>query len=484
MKFTNVLPLAALTSAYVISSEQVLGEVAIEDHHGHRGVDGWLESASATKDELMKEVEATLEEVSETGRDAWSKIHNCGKQAKSAMDAAFERASEDISSFGKSVQDAAHDVESWWEDSDVLESLEGGHHRPGHGKKPHHPPHHKPNETVYQLIAGSKYTTKLAELISEYDDIVELLNSTSAGNFTVFAPTDKAFAKVPEDAPKPSKQVLKAILAYHVIPDFYPAGRVLVSHTAPTLFKTKELSDHEEPQRMTFRIGLNGLSVNFYSRIVAINIFGTNGVIHGVDSVILPPPSAIKSIDLFPGEFSTLELGLGKTGLLERLNTTRGEGRGGTFFAPSNFAFQKLGPRINAFLFSEYGRKYLKALLEYHVVPYHTLYSDAYYKPKGEGKSMNVPKGLFHVNLPTMLKDRELSIDVARYGGFISIKVNGFASVSVLDGVAENGVIHVMRDVLIPPKQLAGVEEQWDGSELTVEELKERLEPFVPKTDL
>ena len=60
------------------------------------------------------------------------------------------------------------------------------HGRPGKG--PHHPPHHhKPNMTVYQLIAGSKYTTKLAKLISEYDDLVEALNSTKA-NYTVFAP--------------------------------------------------------------------------------------------------------------------------------------------------------------------------------------------------------------------------------------------------------------------------------------------------------
>lgn len=476
MKVLNILPLAALTSAYVISSEQVLGDLAIEDHHTHSDIDGWMESATSAKDELLNDIKEHYEEASEAGKNAWGKVHKCGEQAKNAIDSAFERASDAASSFGESIQESTHDIESWWKDTDILEGLEGGHH----GKKPHHPPHHKPNETVYQLIAGSKYTTRLAKLISKYDDIVELLNSTSAGNYTVFAPTDKAFEKIPDKAPEPSKEVLKAILAYHVVPDFYPAGRVLVSHTAPTLFKTKSLSDHEEPQRIAFKIGLNGLTVNFFSRIIAINIFGTNGVIHGVDHLIIPPPSVIAEIDLFPGQFSTLELGLGKTGLLEKLNTT--ENHGGTFFAPSNWAFQKLGPKINAFLFSQYGLKYLKGLLEYHVVPHHTLYSDAYYKPKEA--AMGIPKGFFHVNLPTALKDRELSVDVARYGGFISIKVNGFATVSVQDGVAENGVIQVVNDVLIPPKQLAGVEEHWDGSELTVEDLIERLEPHVAKLDL
>lgn len=144
-----------------------------------------------------------------------------------------------------------------------------------------------------------------------------------------FAPTDHAFEKIPDHAHEPSKEVLKAILSYHVVDGFYPAGRVLVTHTAPTLLKGDHLSSEPKPQRVAFKIGLNGLSVNFYSRIVAVNIFGTNGVIHGVDSLIIPPPNTIKIIDLLPSEFSTLELGLGKTGLLEMLNTT--EHAGGTF---------------------------------------------------------------------------------------------------------------------------------------------------------
>lgn len=265
------------------------------------------------------------------------------------------------------------------------------------------------------------------------------------------------------------------------MPDFYPAARVLVTHTVPTLLKGDHLGSEPLPQRLSFNVGLKGLTVNFYSRIVAINIFGTNGVIHGVDSLILPPPNVIKIIDLLPGEFSTLELGLGKTGLLEKLNTT--DHKGGTFFAPSNFAFQKLGPKINAFLFSTYGQKYLKALLEYHVVPDNTLYSDAYYKAESKAQE-GVPKGYFHVDLPTLLEDRSLSIDIARYGGFISIKVNGFGRVTVKDGIAQDGVIQVVSDVLIPPKKVGGPGAQWTGEELEVEDLMDRLEPYVAKGDL
>ena len=127
--------------------------------------------------------------------------------------------------------------------------------------------------------------------------------------------------------------------------------------------------------------------------------------------------------------------------------------------------------------------------MEYHVVPGTTLYSDAIYqahKHDDADAQKELPgKGLFHIDLPTFLKDRSLSVDIGRYGGFISIKINGFATVSVQDAIAKDGVIQVTRDVLIPPKKIGGAELQhWDGSDLTVEDLKQRLEPFVAKSGL
>jgi hypothetical protein len=82
-----------------------------------------------------------------------------------------------------------------------------------------------------------------------------------------------------------------------------------------------------------------------------------------VDSILVPPPKTLQVLELLPTEFSTLLLGLGKTGLIEEL--AEATTTGGTFFAPPNGAFKKLGPRINGFLFSKFGKKYLKALLKY-----------------------------------------------------------------------------------------------------------------------
>lgn len=146
-------------------------------------------------------------------------------------------------------------------------------------------------------------------------------------------------------------------------------------------------------------------------------------------------------------------------------------------------AFKKLGPKINAFLFSKHGEKYLRALLKYHIVANETLYSDAFYKAKDAPEPADnisgeeIPKGRFHVDLPTLLGGKSLSIDIARYGGFISMKINGFNSVAVEDGLAKDGVIHVVKNVLIPPKLVSDVSPQ--SKDLTVEELKERLDAHV-----
>uniref|UniRef100_A0A2D3UQM7 Related to Fasciclin domain family protein n=1 Tax=Ramularia collo-cygni TaxID=112498 RepID=A0A2D3UQM7_9PEZI len=529
MKFSTILPLAALSTAFVLPDEQVLRELKIEDHHHQEKASKWFDEVVATKDDVISEVESAIEnlvdeveaskiEVAEkfestkddvlsgvestkddllssfeqyfqrakdTTEDVWSDVSkstknlkdnaqdiwvDVTKSSKDLMDEAFSRAESGLNKADSAVRETANDMQSWFHEN-VVDTLDDHHH-------------HEPNQTVYQLIATSNYTRTLAKLVSDYPDLVEALNSTTA-NYTIFAPIDSAFEKIPKHHPKPSKEQLHAILSYHVLPDVYTAKDVLYTHTAPTLLKGKHLSSKPEPQRVAFKFTLRGLTVNFYSRIIAVNIMGTNGVIHGVDSIIIPPPKVLTLIDLFPSEFSTLELGLGKTGLLEKLNTTHHNG--GTFFAPSNFAFQKLGARANAFLFSKYGEKYLKALLEYHVVPDNTLYSDAYYKADS-GKKDDVSEtagGYFHVDLPTLLEDRNLSVDIARYGGFISIKINGFSSVSVQDGVAQDGVLHVVSSVLIPPKQVGGgKEDMFSGGEIDVEELKVRLQPFVPKSDL
>ena len=70
-------------------------------------------------------------------------------------------------------------------------------------------------------------------------------------------------------------------------------------------------------------------------------------------------------------------------------------------------------------------------------------------------------------------------MDVARFGRLINIKINAFTTVAIKDGIAADGVIQVVSNVLIPPKKIDQMQQHWQGEELSVEDLMGRLEPYV-----
>ena len=101
-------------------------------------------------------------------------------------------------------------------------------------------------------------------------------------NLTVFAPTNEAFAKLPQDAvtallQPENKEILLKLLTYHVV-----SGRVL----------STDLSSGEvqslQGGPITVRVSPNGVMVND-ANVVQADIKGSNGVIHAIDQVILPP---------------------------------------------------------------------------------------------------------------------------------------------------------------------------------------------------
>lgn len=207
------------------------------------------------------------------------------------------------------------------------------------------------------------------------------------------------------------------------------------------------------------------VTLNFFTRVIppASDIVASNGLIHGINSILIPPPVQEKIIELLPSQFSTFRLAMEITGLGEELSKKEKEEKernGGTLFAPTNRAFKKLGPRANAFLFSEFGKKYLKALLKYHIVANRTLFSDEFYdKPLelsqpgpeeeeiggggghhgGHGK-----KEFKRIDLPSLLDDKPVSVGITKWKGFIHLRVNGKVPVVVQDGIARDGVIQVV----------------------------------------
>jgi uncharacterized surface protein with fasciclin (FAS1) repeats len=138
------------------------------------------------------------------------------------------------------------------------------------------PPAHGKDVVATAIEAGS-FKTLVAAVKAA--GLVETLQG--AGPFTIFAPTDAAFAKLPpgtvEDLLKPqNKARLAAILTYHVIP-----GKVMAADVTPTKVATVN------GQRLN--IAVNGGTVTVDdARVVNTDIIASNGVIHVIDSVVLP----------------------------------------------------------------------------------------------------------------------------------------------------------------------------------------------------
>lgn len=99
-----------------------------------------------------------------------------------------------------------------------------------------------------------------------------------AGPFTVFAPTDAAFAKIPKatlDALLKDKAALSKILTYHVV-----SGKVMAKDVKPGMVKSVQGQD------ITLATA-GGVTVNG-AKVVAADVAASNGVIHAIDTVIMP----------------------------------------------------------------------------------------------------------------------------------------------------------------------------------------------------
>lgn len=133
-------------------------------------------------------------------------------------------------------------------------------------------------DIVETAVAAGSFNTLAAALKAA--GLVETLKGK--GPFTVFAPTDDAFKKLPpgtlEDLLKPeNKGKLVAILTYHVV-----SGKVLAADVKPGKVKTVQGSE------ATLMVMGKGVMID-KANVVKTDIAASNGVIHVIDAVILPP---------------------------------------------------------------------------------------------------------------------------------------------------------------------------------------------------
>lgn len=281
------------------------------------------------------------------------------------------------------------------------------------------------------------------------------------GPFTVFAPTDDAFAKLPPrtlaDLLKPeNRRLLNYILTYHVVSGEYFAADVI------------QLSSLTALNQVMLPITVTGQGVYIDSaKLVATDVDCTNGVIHVLDSVMLPAPIGMADPELSAqyaavfgtrsafafgedcsktcsssamaagdgkdivdtavgaGSFKTLAAALQAAGLVEAL-----KGKGPfTVFAPTDEAFAKLPKGVLADLLKPENKAKLVDILTYHVVA-------------GDVRAEAVVKARYF----TALDGQRIGVTVTE--GEVSVQG---AKVVKTDIACSNGVIHVIDAVIMPP---------------------------------
>ena len=134
------------------------------------------------------------------------------------------------------------------------------------------------SQDIVSVAAGAGSFNTLVAAVKAAG-LVETLQG--AGPFTVFAPTDEAFAKLPagtiESLLKPeNKQKLVSILTYHVVP-----GKVMSADLTTSKVKTVN------GQELAIRVGGDGVMAN-NAHVVTADVAASNGVIHVIDTVVLP----------------------------------------------------------------------------------------------------------------------------------------------------------------------------------------------------
>ncbi len=286
--------------------------------------------------------------------------------------------------------------------------------------------------------AAAAQTRSIVETASAAGNFDTLLKAAKAaglvetlsgpGPFTVFAPTDGAFAALPKgalaDLLKPeNRQRLKAVLMLHVV-----VGETRSDSALRTL-------DTVGGQRLRFdrsegRLRVSAAANATPSNVLTADLACANGVIHVIDRVLLPQEQDIIALAAENGSVKTLLAAIDAAGLTDAL---RGDGPF-TLLAPTDAAFASLPPGTVERLLRSENRDELAAILKYHVVP-GRVYADQALAARSAATLLGAPVGISF---------REASL-----------RVND-ANVFTADLQARNGVIHVIDAVLLPPGPQTG----------------------------
>jgi transforming growth factor-beta-induced protein len=283
--------------------------------------------------------------------------------------------------------------------------------------------------TIAEIAAADADFSTLVAALTEAG-LVDTL--AGPGPFTVFAPTNAAFAEFLDDADLTAQELLASpalgdILRYHVVPGTFLAADVIdaAPFDAPTLL---------EGETIDVAVVEGGVVLNGTVNVVATDIVASNGVIHVIDYVLTPAEEevlpTIAEIAAGDENFSILVAALAEADLV----ATFADPEAGPFtvFAPTNAAFEALLELLETDIEGLLARQDLGDILAYHVVPGAVLAADV------------VAAAPFDAD--TLLTGATIAVAVEGDG----VVLNGAINVIATDIAASNGVIHVIDGVLLP----------------------------------
>ncbi len=268
-----------------------------------------------------------------------------------------------------------------------------------------------PNPNLAQVIAQSPNLSTLNAALIKANLTGAL---TTGDNLTVFAPDNAAFATAGiTDVNAVPVATLDSILKYHVLGQRVASSAVPVSDTVKTLNGRNIFAS-----RNANGVFLNGVSVK------QADLGTSNGVIHVINNVLIPPTKSIAQIAVADTNFTFLVAALTRLNLV---SVVSGPGKF-TVFAPTNAAFRAVGITDVAAV----PLATLETVVKYHVLPTNVFASDFI----NAGTLTTIQGGTLTVTAPA------------------SVRITGSAQplsvVTTANIVATNGVVHVINRVILP----------------------------------
>ncbi len=144
-------------------------------------------------------------------------------------------------------------------------------------------------KTIVGVAAADKRFTTLVALVKQAGLVTTL---SGKGPFTVFAPTNAAFAKLKRQAPDTYEAVttdvalLRTVLTYHVLAKRVPSTAAVAAAKKRSAVKTVQ------GEKIALSLKGGKLTLNGNSRVIVADVKASNGVIHAIDTVLVPPSSS------------------------------------------------------------------------------------------------------------------------------------------------------------------------------------------------